>query len=477
MNSKQILFSAAVGLFGFSLLAQEKSKTYKETFNVSDDAVLEINTSHTDIEFDTWDKNQVEITAVITLDGASDEEAAAYFEKVPIEIVGNSREIEISTSSRDAWGLLADSNYEFDFNFAPKVEFLFEELELPELPEIAVLPEMPELPPMPPIAFNFDYDEYKKDSDAYMKKWKKEFDKSFDKDYQKRMEEWGKSMEERAKKWEERNAERLEKMEKRAEERAKAMEERLKVMEERREAAEERRNSIRRSVDRNIIISEDGDEAPSIFYFSSDGEGKKYKVKKTIKVKMPKSVKLKMNVKHGEVKLAATAKNVDASLRYASLLASTIEGSATDIRASYSPVLVQKWNYGQLKTDYSDHVNLKEVGVLRLNSNSSNVTIDQLNNKAYLTNNLGELIINSVSNNFSDMDIVVKNGEVRCKMPNSAFLVEVDETNSELSYPRTLVVERSEGFGKVKHSGYHVNKKAPKLIKINSKYSEVVLED
>ena len=76
MNSKQILFSAAVGLFGFSLLAQEKSKTYKETFNVSDDAVLEINTSHTDIEFDTWDKNQVEITAVITLDGASDEEAA-----------------------------------------------------------------------------------------------------------------------------------------------------------------------------------------------------------------------------------------------------------------------------------------------------------------------------------------------------------------------------------------------------------------
>ena len=48
MNSKQILFSAAVGLFGFSLLAQEKSKTYKETFNVSDDAVLEINTSHAD---------------------------------------------------------------------------------------------------------------------------------------------------------------------------------------------------------------------------------------------------------------------------------------------------------------------------------------------------------------------------------------------------------------------------------------------
>lgn len=478
MNRMQILFSAVFGLFCLSLSAQEKSKTYKETFNVSDDAVLEINTSHTDIEFETWDKSQVEITAIIELDGASDEEANKYFEKTPIKIIGNSGEIEVSTSSRDTWGLLADSNFNFDFNHAPKLELLFEDLEMPEFPELAVLPDMPDLPSMPPIPFtNFDYGEFKKDGDAYMKKWKKDFDKNFDKDYQKRMEEWGKHMEKRAKEWEERNAERLERMEQRVEERAERMEERARAIEERREVAEERRNSIRKSHDRSLFISRDGDEAPSIFYYSSDGEKKKYKVKKTIKVKMPKSVKLKMNVKHGEVKLAGTTKNISASLRYASLLASTIDGNATDIRASYSPVIVENWNYGHLKTDYSDQVSLKEVGVLRLNAISSNVVIDRLNEKGYLNNNLGALTINSVSNNFSGMDIVVKNGELQCKLPTSAFLVEVDEKQSSLKYPEALVLERSEVLGNVIHSGYHVNKKAPKFIKINSRYSEVVLKD
>ena len=482
MNSKQILFSAALGFFALSLSAQEKSKTYKETFNVSDDAVLEINTSHADIEFETWEKNQVEITALIELDGASDEEAEKYFENMNFEIKGNSREIEITTGIENTWffkhstgGLNEDFN--FNFNHSPKLELLFEDLEMPELPELAVLPDMPEMPPMPPIGFSFDYEEFKKDGDEYMKKWKKDFDKSFDKDYQKRIEEWGKRMEERAKEWEERNAERLERMEKRAEERAERMEERARVMEERREAAEERRDAIRKSYDRNLIISRDDEEAPSIFYFLSDGENKKYKVKKSIKVKMPKSVKLKMNVRHGEVKLAGTTNNINASLRYASLLASTIDGSATDISASYSPVIVQKWNHGQLKTDYSDKVKLKEVGILRLNSTSSNVVIDQLTKKAYLKNNLGALTINSISNTFSDMDILVKNGEVRCKIPSSAFLVEVDKIYSDLKYPETLILNRSEGFRSTMYSGYHKNEQSPKSIKIDSYYSDVVLED
>ena len=97
--------------------------------------------------------------------------------------------------------------------------------------------------------------------------------------------------------------------------------------------------------DRLFISRDDG--GLSIFFLSADGEGKKYKVKKTIKIKMPNSVRLKMNVNHGEVKLAATAKDVEASLRYASLLASTIEGKETSIQASYTPIVVQNWNLGQ----------------------------------------------------------------------------------------------------------------------------------
>jgi hypothetical protein len=42
--------------------AQTKSKTFKETFNVGENTVVNINTSNTDIEFETWNKNQIENT-------------------------------------------------------------------------------------------------------------------------------------------------------------------------------------------------------------------------------------------------------------------------------------------------------------------------------------------------------------------------------------------------------------------------------
>jgi len=53
--NQQILFKtlALTLLSTTGLFAQKESKTFKETFNVADDAVVEINTTHTDIEFET----------------------------------------------------------------------------------------------------------------------------------------------------------------------------------------------------------------------------------------------------------------------------------------------------------------------------------------------------------------------------------------------------------------------------------------
>ena len=71
---------------------QTQTKTYNETFSVGDDAVLELNTSYADITFETWNKDQVEVTATITIEDASDEEAETYFENndnsKPVERLG-----------------------------------------------------------------------------------------------------------------------------------------------------------------------------------------------------------------------------------------------------------------------------------------------------------------------------------------------------------------------------------------------------
>jgi hypothetical protein len=264
------------------------------------------------------------------------------------------------------------------------------------------------------------------------------------------------------------------------------MEDRARALEAHREAAKDIRQEAierraeavkRRSTDRSLFMSRNDGDAPNIFYFSSEGKNKKYEVKKSIKIKMPKSTRLKMNVKHGEVKLAATTKDLNASLRYASLLAATIDGASTDIRVAYSPVVVQKWNLGQLSADYSDRVNLKEVNYLNLNATSSNIIIDRLNHKAVVTNNLGELVINSVADNFSELNVAVKNGEFRCKLPMAAVSLYLNGTNSSTHFPNSLQLKTTKNQNTMVYEGFQKNADSGKMITVNSKYSEVVLEN
>nr|WP_299384306.1 hypothetical protein [Allomuricauda sp.] len=481
MNRNQILFSVLLFvLAGYVGWGQEKTKTYKETFNVGDETVLNIDTKHADIEFETWDRQEVEITAVVELDGATDEEAKEFFESDAIKIMGNSKEIQVRTSGSQ-FGVVAPGSFKFNdmeivIPDAPLIEPLFEELHIPEIPEVFVLPE---LPPVPPVPFtDFDYDAYKKDGDKYLKEWKKSFDKSFSKDYQKKIEEWRERVEEMAEEREQEREKMLEEREAVREEARAAREEARAAMQEARAAQREEHQKFReRYAERRTFTIRSGDDS-NIFYFSSDdGEHREYKVKKRIKIKMPKSVKLKMNVRHGEVKLSANTKNIKASLSHASLLASTIDGVRTDIRASYTPVVVQKWNYGQLKTDFSEKVDLKEVGELRLNAVSSHVTINKLVDKVLATNNLGALRINSVADEFSNIDITVENGEVDFTIPSVPFTIYVNETTSDFAYPEILAIGSSKNYNTNVHKGYHIKNDGSKTININSKYSEVVLKE
>lgn len=484
-RNHQILFSGLLlALVGFTGQAQEKSKTYKETFNVDKDTELNINTSYADIEFETWNKDEVEITAVIELEGVDKEEADSYFEQDLVKIMGNSKEIEISTEGAGPDYAFNFQGFNIDIPEMPSVAEIMANVEIPEIPEIeipeiAVMPSMPPMPPLPPI--EFDYDAYKKDGEKYMKEWKKEFDKTFDKEYKELFEEWGKEMERMT---EEREARREEMREEREQFREEQQEMRREMQERRREQQEEiRAHQAELRKEQAELRKQMREEArtihgsPNVFYFSSDGKHKEYKVKKRIIIKMPKYIKVKMNVRHGEVKLAENAKNINASLSYASLLASTIDGANTDIRVSYSPVVVQNWNYGSLSTDYSDKVNLKEVRDLKLNSVSSNVVIGKLASKAMVTNNFGALSIDEVSNGFNTIEISMENGELDCKLPETPYIISVNETTSGFQYPKSLKLTSTKKYGGNLHTGYNISKNDGKTITINSKFSEVVLKN
>ena len=471
--SRQLIIALGFLITSWGVFSQKESKTYQETFNVSTDAVLDINTSYTDIEFETWDKNTVEITAIVVLEGAEKEEAKSYFENDPIKILGNSSKIEI-TSGSNKFGFLGSQDFEFEFGDL--------DIEIPEIapfvveiPDIAHFPEVVEMPPMPPLplteAFEFDYKAYQKDGEKYMKKWQEEFKKSFDEKHQKKLEEWAKRMEERGKELEER----MEEREKHREEMEKKREELMEQRVEQREAIQKLREEERK-VKQEVLRSKRRHEGPNVFYYSTGGENKNFKIKKTIKIKMPKSTKIKMNVRHGEVKLAESTKNLNATLSHSSLWAATIDGIETSVSVSYSPVNVKNWNYGHLKTNYSNAVELSEVLNLNLQANSSDVTINKLLKRAFIKNDFGPLNIISIDAGFEEMDISLKNAELHSKLPTSPTTIYIKGTASEWDLPKGLNLKETKNGNNKILKGYHLSDNSNRSIVITSDYSEVTIQ-
>lgn len=472
-----------------SNLASQETRTYREQFKVGSDVIVEVNTSYADIEFETWSKNEVEVEAVITLEGASAEEANAFFDRPRVEILGNSSKVSISSGGRGngSNSLFAPSDADFG-----DLDFHFEMPDVPPIPDmpelapmvadiIASIPELVAMPPMPPMPHsNFDYEQYKKDGDKYMKKWTKEFEKEFDAEYRKEFETWSKEMEARAAEMgariEEREAAR-EAMEREREGQREEMQEQREEMREQQEAMREQMMEAREQARAAQQQAREHARTSRAFYMRGPGGNQNFSIKKTIKIKMPKGARLKMNVRYGEVKLADNAINTRANLSYSSLLATTIDGRDTDIEVRYSPVTVERWNGGRLQTEYSDGVRLNEVGELRMVSRSSVVTIDRLLKEASIDSKMGALIIDAVAEDFKNMDVSMEYGEFRCNLPRSSYKIEVRDNRSEILYPDFIQWDKSQGTAPVVRTGISQQKDSGRSILINTAYSDISLYD
>ncbi|MBC6998847.1 hypothetical protein [Cytophaga sp. FL35] len=449
-------------LITMGAVGQSREKSITEEFNVEENVIIEINTSYADLEFDTWNKDKVEIIATIEIDGVTETEFEEYVDNDFFEILGNSRKIHISNKGskvkpvhfvQDARPLVIEipnlpsmEDFEFDFDFS--------ELE-----------DVPEMPPVPNP--NFDYEAFKKDGEAYMKKWQEGFEKDFGEPYQARMLEWQEKMEEKRIKAEEK---RREAMEKRTQKIEQAQEQRWEAHQQRMQTQKERIEQQQRRAQNNSI------RKANTFYFINEEQPKNFKVKRTLKIKMPKSAKLKMNVRHGEVKLAERTHNLDASFSHAKLMANAIDGTETVLVVSYSPIHVENWLDGTLHANYTKGVDLKDVVNLELHGKSSEIIIDRLVKRALIKNDFGPLVVNSMAHDFEEFQVSSNNGEVICNLPSSGYRFRVEGSGMEFIFPKNLKVDTASKNGKMVYSGGMGNKSSTGNIDINGNYSEIVLK-
>ncbi|TJY32880.1 hypothetical protein [Pontimicrobium aquaticum] len=501
MKQYKYLMLAVIFLGAFSLNAQQKLEKLSKTVKVNKDVTLRLDTNHTNLVIDTWDKNEISVEAFVESNELSKDDLKEILESWDVDVDGSGANVSIDSNG----GFGGNWNFNFDFSGLDVLKDI--DINIPEIPEMPAMPKMPkmpkmdiEIPDLPNIPdlpelpdgvhnVNFDVEKYKKEGEPYLEKWSQEFEDKYGKGYKEkmkiwarefskvdwdafsnRMEKWGeefgekfgdsfeKDMEawgkEYSKRFDGKWAKDMEAWgEKFGEQFGKEWEEKGKVIEERMKEFEKEWDGKEEELEKRF----------------EDLEKKNNKVKKTIKIKMPKDTKLKVNVRHGELKFAAVIYNLKADLSHSSLLADRIDGSETSINASYSPILVNHWDAGELTLKYVKDALLKNVKSLVLYSNSSNINIDYLAGNSIIDGSFGDLTIHNILDSFKNLNVVLENSDAHIKLPKADYNLQYKGSKTKLKHPKNTSKEyiSSYSIGDLNSS---------RTIVLNAKYSNIYMQ-
>jgi len=526
----------SIALFSGLLFSQ---KQQVESFNVSDDVLVTVNTSHTNVVFETWNKNKVEVVAVVDGEDLSEKEKEEILKSWDFNVMGNSKKVVITSNAGNMWmGLEGLSGLHGLKKLAhlktlgkmpvidiPEMNFDFS---IPDIPDYGHFPNWPFGDERPSIkdkdgymnynfnnhgAYTFNKNEYRKDKQAYVNKLNKKYNANasvadvdewlgevdeWGEEFSKLMEEWGEQFgkefgekfgsdfEQKMEKWGEEYGKEMENWgEQFGEEFGKEMEkwgeEFGKDMEK---WAQQFENDAEKWADEyersggnysKQVITDPHGNKTIIIKGDNNGDYKKVKATKTIIIRMPKNARTEINVRHGEIKMA-DAYNIKATLNYSPFTANSIDGGNTLINASYAPVVVNNWNDGVLLVKYIDKCKINNVRRIDLESNSSNVEINLITDVATLSGSFGDIKINKVSDGFNTIHLDLDNTDAFIAVPNAAFTFYFNGKRSTLLYPQSLQLNQKKENGRVLINGFNKNNSSNKSFTINAVYSNVKLQ-
>lgn len=451
--------SIVVMLLLTSVIFYGQSK-YVETFNASEDMVVEVNSTYTNIVFKTWNKNKVEVEAFIDDDSLTEAEKQEYFDDWKFNVLGNSKKVVVTSNANNHINNYDYNLDEMDYN----LEFLGPLLESIQVPDMTNMTDII----MESVGkIDFDYEAFQENEEEYMKKFEAEMEHNFGPEFEAKMEAWGEKfgeeMEEnfgpefeaKMEAWGEKFGEDMEKW---GEEFAKHFEEHSEDLEE-------------HSRELEIMAEKMSKEHGAM---NTNHHGLK-NVKKTIIIKMPKNTKTDVNVRHGELKMA-DAYNIKATLNYSTFTANNIDGGLTLINAAYAPVIVNNWNQGSINVNYVEDCKINNVKSINLQAISSNVLIGNIEKSAIISGSIGDLKIKEISESFNNIDIVLETTDAVIDLPTTGYSFYYSGNRSEVAYPKTLQLNETNTNGKQTLNGYNLTSDSGKNVSVRAKFSSVVIQ-
>ncbi len=440
-----------------SIWAQERQNKLSEKLTVNKDVVVKLNTSHTSIIFETWNKNTVSIEAYIQGGDPSDENTQRILDNWQVNVLGDMQEVTIN-STGSSWNRnVISSSTRMDKNL--------QELRLlgpvitdmlgPIMENILKNP-MPNALGRNHANVNYSNRPLVKNDEKYIEQWENQIREKFTEDVIKERQKWSQQFEETP------EMATVPQSMSTEEDWGKEYERQMDVWASR--LIKDIENQQQR-VSGNITV-----------YQYSNAKRLTNNANKVIKVWVPKEARLILNTRHGDIQLGERSNNVIASLSHTKLSGNIIDGKQTFIKASYSPVTVREWNEGKLVVNYVKNCRIQNAKNLMVNADSSNIYIQQLDENAAISGSFGVVTIANLGESFSTLDLAVQNSDFKLKLPKTAFNLSYSGAQSLISLPPTLEINTRKNFGNVFISGYQNTRSTDKMITISAKFSEVVLQ-
>ena len=486
-------------VLAFSVQAQKFDKKIKESFMVNSDVELVINTAHTDVTIETWNKNTVSIEVVMDVEGVSKKEANKILDQWKFEALGNKNKVKVTSKSANM-----DFNFDFDFDFTDvdieishfeMPEFHFPEIEFLELPEMPELPEIPELPEM-----EFDYELYKNDS-TYLKKykikvakqvkkfkssgWKKKMDSVRNsKEYKRNLEEYKMASKEIAIEMKElRNSKEfkqaIEESKRVAEEVRKEILENKHLWKEQAEKAKESGKMAREMIQKmrdNGTFDSIKKHEQNTFFFYKDNKNSKVKIKKYLKIKVPKNATFDLNVRHGKLNVPNSNKKMSANISYGDFIGGVIEGEKNDLKFSNTPVIINVLNSGNVTLKNVPNATFGTFTNANLFANSSDVIIEKVGSDVALSQKFGKIDVLEIDPLFKNLNVVLDyaRGSFNFSKANYLFRINSKSTTLKLTESLSDVTKKSkEGVEFIE--GFFKNRNSKNKVLLTGVYSTIKL--
>ncbi|WP_459211685.1 hypothetical protein [Aquimarina rhabdastrellae] len=444
-----------LGLVCIGNVFAQHSYKLQEKFTVNKDATLNLTTSYTNVIFETWNKNTIQVEAYVDSESLNDEQAKYLEDTWQIDAVGNSREVTIRSiaKSNPRW---SENVTQINVQNAKEFEALnpkIKELLAPIMKGIDNNP-MPSALKENLASLNFNANEYQKNEEKYVAQWEKQIKEKFGNNANSVVKNWSNQL-------------------------TKDVKSIPNVSQQDLSGEGQWRGQFSREMEIwasqfiNQMAANDGNITIT---YTTRSENKNTTSNRIIKVKMPKDALMRLNVRHGKVALPEYANNVKASLSHTQLSANVVDGAQTDIRVSYSPIVIQEWKQGRLVANYVKNCRIGNANTIQVNADSSNIYIEELNEKGAIAGSFGNIIIANMSKSFTALDVILENSDIKIAAPKTAFNFTYSGGMSRVKLPSSLEVKARKSFGGEVISGFQTSRNTEKAIIINAKYSDIELQ-